>query len=201
MLPDVLKNYKILLASKSPRRQQLLRDAGISFAVVDNLDVDESFPNGLDKFSIPVYLAEKKADAYFGTLSKDSILISADTIVWLDGSVINKPIDRDDAISILSRLSNNRHEVITGVSIRTISHIKSFYSHSEVFFGKLSRDEITYYVDAYKPYDKAGAYGVQEWIGYIGIERINGSFYNVMGLPIHKLYRELEEFAELISRT
>jgi septum formation protein len=201
MLPDVLKNYKVLLASKSPRRQQLLRDAGISFAVVDNLDVDESFPNGLDKFSIPVYLAEKKADAYFETLIKDTILISADTIVWLDDSVINKPVDRDDAISILSRLSGNRHEVITGVSIRTISHIKSFYSHSEVFFGKLSKEEIIYYVDSYEPYDKAGAYGVQEWIGYIGIERINGSFYNVMGLPIHKLYRELEELVELIRKT
>ena len=194
MLSEKLRNRHILLASKSPRRQYLLKEAGIPFELINDIEVDESYPSGLNKFEIPLFLAGKKSDAYFPMLSNKTILITADTIVWFDGAVINKPVDRNDALDILGKLSGNMHEVITGVTLRSIDAKKSFYSHSEVYFDHLSQEEISYYIDEYKPYDKAGGYGIQEWIGYIGIERINGSFFNVMGLPIHKLYRELEGF-------
>ena len=194
MFSDKLKKYKILLASKSPRRHYLLKEAGIEFDVVNDITIEENFPLELDKFKIPIFLSEKKAEAYTKLLSENTILITADTIVWFNGYVINKPSDSEDAVKILSKLSANMHEVITGVTIRTKNRKYSFYSHSEVFFGPLSDEEIHYYVKTFKPFDKAGAYGIQEWIGYIGIEKINGSFFNVMGLPIHQLYRELEKF-------
>lgn len=171
-----------------------MTEAGIPFETASDLDIDESFPQGLGKFRIPLYLAEKKSDAYLNMLSHNTILITADTIVWMGGEVINKPVDVEDAIRILTRLSGNMHEVITGVTIRTKTRKKTFYSHSKVYFDRLSPEEIGYYVSHFKPMDKAGAYGIQEWIGYIGIEKITGSFFNVMGLPIHKLYRELENF-------
>ena len=197
MLIKKLKNYDILLASKSPRRQQLLKETGVSFEVIDDLVVDERYPSGLDKYSIPLYLAEKKADAYINMLSENNLLITADTIVYLEGKVIGKPENKTDARRILSDLSGKMHEVITGVCILTKRRKHSFYANTEVFFSILSQEEINYYIENFNTSDKAGAYGIQEWIGLVGVERINGSFYNVMGLPAHKLYHELNEFLEL----
>jgi len=193
MLIEKLKNYSLVLASQSPRRRQLLQDAGIPYKLAPVLDTNEDFPFSLDKFQVPVYLAEKKSKAY-GEIPENEIYITADTIVWLKDKVINKPIDEQDAINILTQLSGNMHEVITGVCLRSNLKSKSFFAHSEVYFSHLTELEIIYYIKTFKPYDKAGAYGIQEWIGYIGIEKINGSYFNVMGMPVQKLYRELESF-------
>ncbi len=194
MLAEKLKNYKIILASKSLRRQQLLDATGISFQLVNDRQTDETIPCNLNKFEIPIYLSEKKSDIYTDLLTEKTILITADTIVWFEGEVLGKPVDRSEAVSFLKRLSGQKHEVITGVTIRSAKIKKSFYSHSEVIFAKLKEEEIFFYVDNYKPYDKAGSYGIQEWIGYVGVEEVHGSFFNIMGLPVHKLYRELEAF-------
>ena len=196
MIPENLTGYKIILASQSPRRKFLLKELGLDFEVSDLHETDEVYPEHLGKFEIPVYLSELKSSTYGMSLKMSEILITADTIVWFRDQVINKPVDRQDALNILSDLSGNMHEVITGVSLRTSECIRSFYSHSEVYFNTLREKEIEYYVDKYLPYDKAGGYGIQEWIGYIGIKRINGSYYNVMGLPVEKLYRELEKIVE-----
>lgn len=193
MLTDRLKEYRIILASKSPRRQLLLREAGIQFEVMVS-DTDENFPSSLKRYNIPLYLSQKKADALAVNFDDKTLLIAADTIVWINGGVINKPADRQEAIKMLKTLSGNIHEVFTGVTIRSKHKSKSFYVKSKVHFRKLKQDEIVYYVDTFKPYDKAGAYGIQEWIGYIAIKKIEGSFYNVMGLPITRLYDELERF-------
>lgn len=194
MLKDKLENYNIILATKSPRRHFLMKEAGISYTLSDLHEVEEEFPSGLDKFEIPVYLSELKSAAYGRDLKPGEILVTADTIVWLDNGVIGKPVDREDAKRILQRLSGNMHEVITGVTLRKPGVKHSFYSHTEVWFDRLSREEIDFYVGQFSPMDKAGAYGIQEWIGYIGIREIKGSYFNVMGLPIQKFYRELEEF-------
>jgi septum formation protein len=194
MLLENLKDHNIILASQSPRRHFLLKEAGISFRLSNLHEVDEDYPPGLDKFQIPVYLAELKSNAYSMELKERDILITADTIVWINDHVINKPADREDAIRILKTLSGNMHEVITGVCIRSNKKNLSFHSHSRVFFRNLKDEEIHYYIDNYKPFDKAGAYGIQEWIGYVGICEIRGSFYNVMGLPVQQLYHELENF-------
>ena len=196
MLIEKIKNYNVLLATKSPRRQQLLKETGIDFQLVNDREIDESIPSNLDKFQIPVYLSEKKSDAYTDLLLDNTILITADTIVWFNGKVLGKPESKKDAVEILRYLSGNTHDVITGVAIRTKYLKKSFYSHSEVYFAELKEEEILFYIDNYNPYDKAGAYGIQEWIGYIGVEWIKGSFFNVMGLPVQQLYRELEVFIE-----
>ncbi len=193
MLTDRLKEYRIILASKSPRRQLLLREAGIQFEVMVS-DADENFPPSLKRYNIPLYLSQKKADAMDVDFDEKTLLIAADTIVWINGGVINKPSDREEAIKMLKTLSGNIHEVFTGVTLRSKHKRKSFYVKSKVHFRKLKLDEIVYYVDTFKPYDKAGAYGIQEWIGYIAIKKIEGSFYNVMGLPITRLYDELERF-------
>lgn len=193
MLSEKLKDYRIILASKSPRRQLLLREAGIQFEVMVS-DADEDFPPMLKSYNIPLYLSQKKADALAVDFDEKTLLIAADTIVWINGSVINKPADRDEAIKMLKTLSGNIHEVFTGVTLRSKYKRKSFFVKSKVHFRKLKQDEIVYYVDTFKPYDKAGAYGIQEWIGYIAIKKIEGSFYNVMGLPITRLYDELERF-------
>ncbi|MCB8995171.1 MAG: septum formation protein Maf [Bacteroidales bacterium] len=195
MLKDKLRKHVLVLASRSPRRMKLLQEAGIPFRLAIPLDIEEKFPKGLDKFQIAVYLAELKSEA-FGEIPDNEILLTADTIVWFENEVINKPANRENAIEILTALSGKMHEVITGVCLRKNFKTKSFYSHSEVHFAKLSTEEITHYVDTWKPFDKAGGYGIQEWIGYIGIEKINGSYFNVMGLPIQKLYRELEKFID-----
>ena len=192
-LPE-LKQYQIILASKSPRRQQLLKQMGIDFEV-KVITIDESFSSHLKKEQIAIYLAEKKAAAFGGAdLDDSTLLITADTIVWQKDEVLGKPENREEAYRILRELSGNSHEVITGVCLKTKSKNHSFYSLTKVWFRKLEDAEIYYYIDHYQPYDKAGAYGIQEWIGFIGIEKIEGSYYNVMGLPTSELYRALMEF-------
>lgn len=194
MLCDKLKGFHLLLASKSPRRQQLLRELGLEFEVRSNGDDDEIFPDGLTMTEIPVYLAQQKAKSLLGKLNDKEILITSDTIVWCNGHVLGKPESNEDAYRILSMLSGNKHTVVTGVSLNTTKASHSFFATTDVFFRKLTDEEIRYYIDHYKPFDKAGAYGIQEWIGFIGIERIEGSYFNVMGLPVQMLYVELQKF-------
>ena len=187
-----IKNYKLILASASPRRQQLMKDAGFTFEVRLR-DVEEKYPKGIDLKKVPEYLSKVKAEAFREELKADEVLITADTVVCIHDRILGKPADRKEAISMLQELSGNRHLVVTGVSVTTRTEQLSFSSRTDVFFKRLSNEEIEFYVDTYKPFDKAGAYGIQEWIGYIGIERIEGSFYNVMGLPIQKLYETLRK--------
>ncbi len=188
-----LPKYNYILASKSPRRQELIHDLGIDFRV-EIRDVEENFPAELYREEIPVFLAELKAKPFLGTLAVNDLLITADTIVWLDGEVFGKPSDREDAFRILKKLSGKEHQVISGVCLTGMEKQKSFFSISNVSFRELSDKEIYFYIDEFKPYDKAGAYGIQEWIGYIGITHIEGSFYNVMGLPVQQLYSEIIRF-------
>ena len=194
MSRNKISEYNIILASKSPRRQELLSNLDIKFLLADIINVDETYPSNLVGGDIPLYLSKLKSKAYISSLKHNDILITADTIVWLNNKALNKPINRDDAIQMLTDLSGVSHSVYTGVSLTSTSNTTSFVSETEVFFKELSVQEIIYYVDTYKPYDKAGAYGIQEWIGYIGIEKIVGSYFNVMGLPVNKLYSELNKF-------
>ena len=187
-----IKNYKLILASASPRRQQLMKDAGFTFEVRLK-NVEEKYPQELHLENVPEYLSKVKASAFREELKTDEVLITADTVVCIHDRILGKPADRKEAISMLQKLSGNRHLVVTGVSVTTRTEQLSFSSRTDVFFKHLSNEEIEFYVDTYKPFDKAGAYGIQEWIGYIGIERIEGSFYNVMGLPIQKLYETLRK--------
>ena len=187
-----IKNYKLILASASPRRQQLMKDAGFTFEVRLK-NVEEKYPQELHWENVPEYLSKVKASAFRKELKADEVLITADTVVCIHDRILGKPADRKEAISMLQELSGNRHLVVTGVSVTTRTEQLSFSSRTDVFFKRLSNEEIEFYVDTYKPFDKAGAYGIQEWIGYIGIERIEGSFYNVMGLPIQKLYETLRK--------
>ncbi len=187
-----IKNYKLILASASPRRQQLMKDAGFTFEVRLK-SVEEKYPQELHLENVPEYLSKVKASAFREELKADEVLITADTVVCIHDRILGKPTDRKEAISMLQELSGNRHLVVTGVSVTTRTEQLSFSSRTDVFFKHLSNEEIEFYVDTYKPFDKAGAYGIQEWIGYIGIERIEGSFYNVMGLPIQKLYETLRK--------
>ena len=184
----------IILSSTSPRRKELLGGLGIPFEVRFIPDIDESFPDNLPTDEIPCYIAQKKADAYRASIKENELIITADTIVLLDNHVINKPVDRDDAIRMLRLLSGRAHEVITGVVMTTLDKQVVFSDHSMVDFATLEDEEIIYYVDTFRPFDKAGAYGIQEWIGFIGVQGIRGSFYNVMGLPIQRLYQELKKF-------
>lgn len=188
-----LSKYTIILASASPRRKQLLEGLGISFEVLRK-EVDESFPAHLKREKIPLYLCEKKAAAFALELKKNTLLITADTIVWLKNKAINKPANRAEAIAMLSELSGKKHIVYTGVCIKSRKTAKKFFDKTEVYFKKLTMAEIEHYIDTYEPYDKAGAYGAQEFIGYIGIKKINGSYFNVMGLPVNKVYEELSTF-------
>lgn len=193
MLLENLQKYKIILASKSPRRQQLLHDLGLKFEV-QILDTPEEFPEGMGMTEIPVYLAGLKANAFLPQLKANQLVITADTIVWLDGNVLNKPKDYADGYQMLQNLSGKKHQVLTGVCLLATDRQETFYVSTDVWFNVLSPEEIHFYLETYKPYDKAGAYGIQEWIGYIGISRIEGSFYNVMGLPVQKLYQHLKNF-------
>jgi septum formation protein len=186
-----LNKYQLILASQSPRRQELLRGLNIPFSV-QVIDVEEDYPDEILGEEIPRYLAEKKADAY--SLDENTMLITADTIVWLENRVLGKPTDKEDAVRMLNDLSGKTHEVITGVCITTKTKRKTFSVVSRVRFATLTPEEIEFYVEKYRPYDKAGAYGIQEWIGYIGVEYIEGSFYNIMGLPIQRLYAELKNW-------
>ena len=188
-----LNNYHIILASQSPRRQELLSGLNIPFDV-QVIDVEETYPRQLVGVDIPVYLAEKKADAFTGKMEENTLLITADTIVWHEGKVFGKPKDKTDATRMLKALSGKTHQVITGVCLSSLYHRKTFHVISEVRFARLTPDEIDYYLSNYQPYDKAGSYGVQEWIGYIGVEHIEGSYFNVMGLPIQRLYTELKRW-------
>lgn len=188
---DNLKKYKVILASNSPRRKELLAGLGVDYEVRTLPDVDESYPETLQGADIPLYIAKEKADAYVAMMQPGELMITADTIVWLDGKVLGKPQDKEDALQMLRTMSGRTHEVFTGVCITTTDWQRSFTAQTEVRFATLSEEEIAYYVDNFQPMDKAGAYGVQEWIGFIGVENISCSYYNIMGLPVQKLYREL----------
>ena len=199
MLED-LKKYSVVLASNSPRRKELLSGLWVNFSVKTLPDVDESFPDTLKGEEIPLFIARKKAGAYkvlFSSVTSNEVeepllVITADTIVWLEDEVLGKPANATEARAMLSKLSGKKHQVITGVCLTTASWQKSFAAVSEVQFSSLTEEEMDYYIHNYCPYDKAGAYGVQEWIGFIGVESIQGSYFNVMGLPIQRLYRELK---------
>lgn len=189
-----LQKYEILLASNSPRRRELLAGLDIEYRVTALPEVDESYPATLSGEEIPLYISQEKAAAYRNQMKENTLLITADTIVWLDGRVYGKPHDLDDAKAMLRALSGKTHTVITGVTLTSMQKQVSFAVSTEVDFAPLADDEIDYYVDRYRPLDKAGAYGVQEWIGYIGVTGLHGSYYNVMGLPIQRLYTELKRF-------
>lgn len=190
------EHLDIILASRSSRRQALLRQLDISFRMTP-LDVDENFPADLEIEKVAEYISNLKAKAFPSEkINKNTIVITADTIVSVDNIILGKPQDEEDAKNMLQMLSGRSHLVVTGVSIRTIQGIKSFSSLTKVYFKHLSIDEIEYYIDEYQPFDKAGAYGIQEWIGKIGVEKIEGSFYNVMGLPMQHLYKELCNFTQ-----
>lgn len=196
MVGDMLRNldkYRVVLASNSPRRKELLSGLGIQYEVKTLPDVDESFPEGLDKMDIPVYIARAKADAYREMMEPDELIITADTIVWLEQEVMGKPADAADARRMLRALSGKTHQVITGVCITAMDVQKAFSTVTDVTFACLSDEEIDYYVEHYHPMDKAGSYGIQEWIGFVGVECISGSYFNVMGLPIQRLYTELKK--------
>lgn len=185
---------KIILASNSPRRKELLGGLDIPFEVITINGLDESFSEDLKGEEIPLFLSEKKSEAYSEFWSKpETIVITADTIVWMNDKVLGKPKSREEALEMLRFMSGKSHYVYTGVCVRSAEKKVSFVCSSEVRFANLDETEIEYYVDKYQPYDKAGSYGVQEWIGYIGVEHINGSFYNIMGLPIQRLYTVMKK--------
>lgn len=190
---DNLKKYKIILASNSPRRRELLSGLGVDYEVKIVPGIDETYPESLNGEDIPVYIAQEKANAYRTSLQPDELVITADTIVYVDGMVLGKPEDEADACRMLRMLSGRTHQVITGVCLTTVDFQKSFASVTEVTFDTLSDEEIGYYVEKYRPMDKAGSYGVQEWIGFVGVTGLKGSYYNVMGLPVQRLYKELKE--------
>jgi septum formation protein len=193
MLFEDLKKYELLLASKSPRRHSLLKELGVTFEVRTK-EVEENFPDNLKAQEIPLYLAEKKANAFDDELHENTIVITADTIVWVEGQVLNKPEDFEDAVRMLKLLSGKMHEVYTGVHLKSKRKTRSFYAVTKVYFKELSQKEIEYYIRNHNPFDKAGSYGAQDWIGYIAVEKIEGSYFNVMGLPIKELYEELLKF-------
>ncbi len=190
---DNLKKYKVVLASNSPRRKELLGGLGIEFVVRTIPGIDESYPAELKGEDIPKHISGQKAKAYRGTMADDELIITADTIVYVDGEVLGKPKDKEDARRMFHLMSGRSHEVITGVSIVTKEKVLQFATTTKVTFTSLSDEEIEYYIDRYKPFDKAGAYGIQEWIGYVGITSIEGSYYNVVGLPVQRLYTELKK--------
>ena len=189
---DNIKKYRIVLASASPRRKELMQGLDVEFEVRSLPDVDESFPPELQGGDIPLHIAKKKADAYRPQMAADELVITADTIVWLDGTALGKPAGEADARRMLRNMSGKTHSVFTGVAITTKSEQRCFVAQSDVTFANLADDEIEYYIAKYKPMDKAGSYGAQEWIGYIGMQNIVGSYFNVMGLPVQRLYAELK---------
>ena len=186
--------HKIILASQSPRRQQLLQDMGFTFEIRTHKNVEETFPANLKDENIATYLSSLKFNAYQAELSENEILITADTIVCIDNIMLGKPSNKANAIEMLERLSGKSHFVYTGITVGNTINKTTTFDASEVFFKALSFEEIEWYIDTYKPFDKAGSYGVQEWIGYVGIEKIIGSFYNIMGLPTQKLFEVLKQY-------
>jgi septum formation protein len=199
MLIEKLKKYDIWLASGSPRRKQLLAEMDIPFKV-HTKKVDEKFPSKLSPVAAAIFLSQLKSKAFrLDELHDNTLLITADTIVCVENKVLGKPHDKDEAIDILRKLAGNQHEVITGVCLRNKAVFHSFSATTHVHFSKLTETEILYYIDRYQPFDKAGAYGIQEWIGHAAIDKIEGSYFNVMGLPTHRLYKELEKFIALLE--
>lgn len=182
---------KIILASNSPRRKELLGGLGFDFEVRIINDIDESYPEHLSPSEIAEHISNKKAMAYKPTMNDDELIITADTIVVLGNTILGKPKDADDAKVMLNKLSGNTHQVITGVSLMTITGMSTFSVTTNVTFKELTEGEIDYYIENYRPFDKAGAYGIQEWIGYIGVTSLEGSYFNVMGLPVQRIYNEL----------
>lgn len=185
---------KVILGSGSPRRKHLMEELGFNITV-SPIDVNEVYPAALSPKEVVVYLAALKAFAY-GEVKEGEVLVTADTVVGLGNSIIEKPKNEDDAVRMISALSKVKHDVYSGVQIKTATQNISLYSHTEVYFKALTPETIRYYVDTYKPLDKAGAYGIQEWIGLVGVKKIEGCFYNVMGLPVHKVYHELMKLVE-----
>jgi len=193
MLKEKLQKYKIILASGSPRRQQFLKELDVDFEI-QLKDIEEIYPEDLQAEEITNFLSKLKASAFVADLQKNDILITSDTIVWLNNKALGKPKDYDDAFEMLTEMSGKTHKVITSVCIKTTEKESVFYEETLVTFTKLSSDEIKYYLNNYKPFDKAGSYGIQEWIGLVAIEKIEGSYANVVGLPTHRLYEELMKF-------
>ncbi len=187
------KEYNFILGSNSPRRSQILKEMGLDFKIIAS-NIDETIPKGIKNKNVPIYLAKEKANFLFKELNKNEILITADTIVLMNDEIITKPSNKKDAKDILQKISNNKHEVITGICITSDSNQHSFSSKTEVFFNKISDSEIEYYLEKFKPYDKAGSYGIQEWLGLISVRKIIGSYTNVVGLPSSELYQELNKF-------
>lgn len=196
LLKDKLEPYRLLLASQSPRRRELMTGCGLPYVMAPKYDCAEIYPDSLPAEEVPCYLSRLKSEACPEPLGARDILLTADTVVVCDGEVFGKPRDRAAAAAMLRRLSGRRHTVVSGVTLRTPERLHTFSAESGVFFRVLTDEEIAYYLDNFRPYDKAGSYGIQEWIGYAAIERIEGSFYNVMGLPIQKVYVELEKFLD-----
>jgi septum formation protein len=193
MIADYLKNYRLILGSRSPRRQQLLLELGLKFDVVIK-EYTETYPDGLNGEEIARYVARGKALSFKNEIKENEIVITADTIVWCNNKVLGKPEDPEDAVRMLKEISGNMHEVITAVCIFSSQKESLFSVSSRVTFEPLTSEEIFYYVEKFKPFDKAGAYGIQEWIGIIGCSHIEGSYLNVVGLPLQRLYKELQNF-------
>ena len=191
MLGDLTKKYQVTLASNSPRRKELLTKI-IPIFKVESKEVEEIYPNNLQGGEIATYLSQLKSKPF--QPNENELIITADTIVIIDGIILGKPKTSEEALNMLTLLSGKKHEVITGVTIRTKDKELSFYDVTKVEFYELKPDEIEHYIKQYKPFDKAGSYGIQEWIGHVGIKKIEGDFYNVMGLPVHRVYRELKQF-------
>ena len=200
LLHKKLENYNLILASASPRRRQLLADCGIQFTLAEKFECDETFPATMPCCEVAQHISALKSNAYPNPLSEKEILLTADTVVIAENKILGKPANRAEAVEMLTLLSGRKHTVITGVTIRTATHTHSFSVESSVYFRALTSEEMDYYIDTYKPFDKAGAYGIQEWIGYVAIEGIEGSFFNVMGLPVQRLYVELGLFIETYLR-
>ena len=190
MLREKLANKHVILASGSPRRQQFLRDLDLDFEIRLK-EIEEVFPENLNAHEITNYLAELKANAFSDELTENDILITSDTIVWLENKALGKPKNAEDAFVMIQEMSGKAHEVITSVCIKTLERSVTFYETTKVFFLNLTDSEIKYYINLYQPFDKAGSYGIQEWIGLVGIEKIEGSYANVVGLPTHRLYYQL----------
>lgn len=190
----IMKAKKIILASNSPRRRELLAGLDISFEVKVIPGIDESYPEDLPAVEVPQYISKAKADAYLGMIDDDTMVITADTVVVLDNEILGKPVDYDDARRILHKLSGKTHQVITGVCLTSLDKQRVFAVTTGVTFKQFTEQEIDYYVSHYHPLDKAGAYGIQEWIGHIGVTALNGSYFNVMGLPVQRIYMEMQDF-------
>lgn len=190
MLKEKLAPYNVILASGSPRRQQFFKDLDLNFEIRLK-EVEEVYPEHLKSSEITEFLADLKSKPFDHELTEKDVLITSDTIVWLNNTALGKPKNYDEAFTMLKSLSNTTHEVITSISIKSLEFQKIISDSTLVYFKKLSDEEIDYYITTYKPYDKAGSYGIQEWIGKIGIDKIEGSYFTVMGLPVHKLYKEL----------